>query len=168
MRPAFNLRTAGPWLAAALLLFFAGFSRADPIQTYVALGDALAFGSTTATPQPSYGNQGYVQQFANFLGTQNNGVVPNVINLAVSGETSATYFSADNSGGTDRQTGATANLNYGGDTTLAQRNILAGVIAAEHAAGRNITTVSFALGLGDYLSLTNSSSFSQLSLAQQQ
>ena len=160
MRSVTLPNAARPLLAASLLLFAASFSRADPIQSYVALGDALAFGQTTATPQASFGDQGYVQQFANFLGTKNNGVVPNVINLALPGETSSTSFTPDNSA--SRNAGAAANLNYGNDAAYtSQTSFLAGVAAAERAAGRTITTVTFALGLGDYLSLTNRRSFSQ-------
>jgi hypothetical protein len=152
--------------AAFLCLLAADVAHADPIQTYVALGDSLAFGSSSMSPQPSYGVQGYVQQFANFLGTQNNGVAPNVINLAVPNETSSTYFSADQASDPTRQTGA--NLNYGGDSTLAQRNILAGVLAAEHAAGRDVTTVSFALGGGDYAALSSSQAFTQANMSQKE
>jgi lysophospholipase L1-like esterase len=153
-------------LAASIVLLAASSLRADPIQTYVALGDALAFGQSSPTPQASFGDQGYVQQFASFLGTKNNGIVPNVINLALPGETSSSFFTPD--GSASRNAGAAANLNYGGDSALSQTSFLAGVAAAEHAAGRTITTVTFALGLGDYLSLTGSSGFSQMTHAQQQ
>jgi hypothetical protein len=167
MGPSAYPRPARLGLAAALLLVTAGASRADPIQTYVALGDAIAFGQTGATPGASFGDQGYVKPFADFLATQNNGVRPNVINLALPGETSSTYFSAGQSD-PGRQTGVTANLNYGGDPSLSQRTFLAGVNAAERAAGHVIGTLSFAVGLGDYLALTNSPGFSQLPSAQRQ
>jgi lysophospholipase L1-like esterase len=167
MQPFNHRRRLATWLALFLALFAASTATADPIQTYVALGDALAFGQTTTSPQPSYGNQGYVQQLANALGANNNGIVPNVINLALSGETSSSYFTADNSNGA-RPAGAQANLNYGGDTSLAQRDILAGVLAAEHAAGRVITTVSFALGQGDFLALSKTSAFQSATLSQQE
>lgn len=167
MRPASKIRTAGPWLAVTLLVACAGTAKADPIQTYLALGDAVAFGQSGAL-QSSYGNQGYVSQFAGYLATQNNGIAPNVINLAIPGETSSTYFSADNTSSSSRAAGAAANLNYGGDTTLSQRSFLAGVAAAERAAGRTISTVTFALGLGDYLATTSAPGFSQLTTAQQQ
>jgi hypothetical protein len=167
MRPASTIRTAGPRLAVILLVVTVGTAKADPIQTYLALGDAVAFGQSGPL-QPSLGNQGYVSQFATFLGTQNNGVAPNVINLAIAGESSATYFSGDNPSGSSRAAGATANLNYGGDTGLSQRSFLAGVSAAERAAGRTISNVTFALGLGDYLATTNTPGFAALPLAQQQ
>jgi lysophospholipase L1-like esterase len=154
-------------VAVALFVAAVGTCHADPIQTYIALGDALAFGQSTSTPQASYGNQGYVQQFANYLGSLDNGIAPNVINLAIPGETSASYFSADNSTAA-RQAGAQANLNYGGDSTLAQRNFLAGVAAAEHAAGRTVSTVSFALGLGDFQALSNTPAFQNATIAQQE
>ncbi len=143
---AVNHRRPGRAWLAALALLAAGTARAEPMQAYIALGDSIAFGQTTATPQQSFGDQGYVGQFANFLATQNNGVRPNVINLALPGETSASYFAGGNSS-------AGANLNYGGDSTLAQRNFLAGVVAAERATGNVVSTVSFALGLGDVLPL---------------
>src|SRR4051812_38246610 len=92
-----GMRGARVWLAALVIGAATPAAKADPIQTYVALGDALAFGQSAATPQQSYGDQGYVQQFANSLASHNNGVIPNVINLALPGETSSTYFSAANS-----------------------------------------------------------------------
>ena len=165
---SFNLsRRPACWLSLILILSAANSAKADPIQTYVALGDNLAFGQTTIPPQPSYGDQGYVHLLANALGANNNGIVPNVINLAIPGEMSSSYFTADNSNGF-RSAGAQANLNYGGDTSLAQRNILAGVIAAEHAAGRVISTVSFALGAEDFAALQRTSAFQGATLSQQE
>ena len=68
-------------------------SAAAPVQTYLALGDSIAFGETDVIPL-SFGDQGYVKPFADFLATQNGGARPNVINLAFPGETSSSFFTA--------------------------------------------------------------------------
>ena len=58
-----------------LMLLLASLSRADPIETYLALGDSIAFGVTNVFPV-SFGDQGYVCLFADFLATQANGIRP--------------------------------------------------------------------------------------------
>jgi lysophospholipase L1-like esterase len=63
----------------------------DRGRTYIALGDSLAFGVTNITPV-SYGDQGYVKLYADWLATQDDGVRPRVVNLAISGETSDSFF----------------------------------------------------------------------------
>ena len=79
--------------AAALMLLIACPSIAGPVQTYLALGDSIAFGETDVIPV-SFGDQGYVKPFADFLATQNGGTRPDVINLAFPGETSSSFFTA--------------------------------------------------------------------------
>src|SRR6516165_310600 len=63
----------------------------DRGRTYLALGDSLAFGVSNIDPV-SYGDQGYVKPYADWLATQDDGVRPNVINLAISGESSESFF----------------------------------------------------------------------------
>ncbi len=45
------------------------------MQTYLALGDSMAFGETDFTHNPSNGDRGYVQPFDSFLASQNGGVL---------------------------------------------------------------------------------------------
>jgi lysophospholipase L1-like esterase len=82
------------WIAPGIVaLFMASSSHAGPLETYLALGDSIAFGVTNVTPV-SLGDQGYVRLYADFLATQANGIRPHVVNLAIPGETSAGFFTA--------------------------------------------------------------------------
>src|SRR5689334_21952892 len=78
--------------------------------TYIALGDSVAFGETDFTRNPSYGDRGYVSHVADGLAASNGGVRPNVVNLAIDGETTTSFFG----GG---QPLAPQNLNYPATTT---------------------------------------------------
>jgi lysophospholipase L1-like esterase len=153
--------------AAALLAASAGPAAADQIQTYIALGDSLAFGETTVIPV-SHGDQGYVKLFADWMATQNHGVRPNVVNLAIPGELSSTYFTGDNPPGWTRQVGAASNLNYANQINLSQQSLFLATVAAEKAAGHAITTVSFALGANDLFYLAGSPAFASASPAARQ
>ena len=51
---------------ALICLAVAGPAAADGIPTYLALGDSVAFGFTDSTT-PSYGDRGYVGDYANYL-----------------------------------------------------------------------------------------------------
>ena len=117
-------------------------------QTYLALGDSIAFGETNFFPR-TYGDQGYVRAYADWLATQNDGVRPEVINLAIIGETSATYFDANAPGIAPHTAAAAFNLNYT-NPALSQEQMLRATIASEKAAGHIITHVSFALGINDF------------------
>src|SRR3954454_7299204 len=119
-----------------------------PSQTYLALGDSIAFGETNVFPR-TYGDQGYVTVYADWLATQNHGARPKVINLAVIGETSATYFDVNAPGIAPHAAAAAFNLNYT-NPTVSQEQMLRATIAAEAAAGHVITHVSFALGINDF------------------
>ena len=65
---------------------------AAPMQTYIAIGDSVAFGETNFTGDPSYGDRGYVLPYSNYLTAQNQDRPPIVINLGVDGETTSTFF----------------------------------------------------------------------------
>ena len=80
-------------IAVAMMLANACLAVARPVQTYLALGDSIAFGKTDGIPV-SFGDQGYVKPFADFLATRNGGTRPDVINLAFPGETSSSFFTA--------------------------------------------------------------------------
>ena len=78
-------------LCAPIVFTFAFFAcgplRADML--YLALGDSTTFGNDESVPastMPNFGDQGFVRPFADFLGSLNGGVRPQVVNLAISGE----------------------------------------------------------------------------------
>ena len=79
---------------------------ADPI--YLALGDSSAFGETNRTQNPSDGDRGYVRPFADYLGSVY-GTRPTVVNFAINGETSGSYF---NGTGRVSSDGQSLNTNY--------------------------------------------------------
>jgi lysophospholipase L1-like esterase len=135
----------------SLSLFSAAVSRADPIETYLALGDSIAFGVTNVFPV-SFGDQGYVSLYADFLATQANGIRPHVVNLAIPGETSTSFFTAVSPPGyAPHDLLASVNLNYQGAAFLSQDALLLNTLAAEAATGRAIRNVSFAIGDNDLL-----------------
>ena len=135
-----------------LILLLASLSRADPIGTYLALGDSIAFGVTNVTPV-SFGDRGYVSLYADFLAIQANGIRPRVVNLAIPGEASTGLFTAVSPPGLPpHDLLASVNLNYHGDGSLSQDVLLLNTLAAEGAAGRAITNVSFAIGSNDVTS----------------
>ena len=143
---------------AILMLLLASLSRADPIGTYLALGDSIAFGVTNVTPV-SFGDQGYVSLYADFLATQAMAIRPHVVNLAIPGETSTGFFTAVSPLGLPpHDLLASVNLNYHGDGSLSQDVLLLNTLAAEGAAGRAITNVSFAIGSNGCGSLDSAAS----------
>lgn len=158
MRAAISKAMVG--LAAMTL----AVSMARPVSagaiTYLALGDSVAFGETTSPSAPTYGDRGYVGLVADKLSANYGGVRPNVVNLAVSGETTTSFFG----GGTQS---APLNLNYA-NTITSQNTTMISQIAAQKAAGNTIGAVSVQLGANDLFALTNSSSFWAMNPSQQQ
>jgi lysophospholipase L1-like esterase len=166
--------------ALCLLLSFGLAQKAWAGQTYLSLGDSIGFGETVfqnnsvlgAYSDPSYGiNRGFVGMFANYLAVQNGGVAPNVVNLAVDGETSSSFFSGVGrvppaAGFTDASL-AQLNLNYTGSTLPTQASLLASTIAAQSAAGNVITNVTISLGSNDlyYLALNDPNTVADLPAA---
>lgn len=132
-----------------------------PTETYLALGDSLAFGYTIAADtQPSLGDQGYVRPFADWLGTQHGGVRPYVLNLAVPAETARTFFH----GG---QLGEFLNQNYTHPVGQTQFKLMIQQVQRARQARRPVTTVTVQLGANDMTQLLTPG-FSQLSPAEQQ
>jgi lysophospholipase L1-like esterase len=124
---------------------------AGPLQTYLALGDSIAFGETNVIPV-SFGDQGYVRPYADFLANQNAGVRPNVINLAIPGETSTSFFTGVSPPGFAPHNVLDAfNLNYAANPAQSQNSLMLSTFASEAAAGHVISQVSFALGVNDLL-----------------
>lgn len=145
---------------AALALVTAKPTNAAPIQQdYIALGDSVAFGETDFTHNPSDGDRGYVSLYANYLQSQGAGH-QHVINLAVDGETTTTFFKGgpQGSGPSPGQPAPQLNTNYP-DPPGTQNALLLSTIASEHAAGHNIGTVSIQLGANDLYQLALSPGF---------
>ena len=95
------MRTVWKAAACTLLALCCGLAqdaRAGGIQTYLSLGDSIGFGETVfmnnpacgSYSDPSNGDRGFVAMYANSLASRY-GYRPNVINLAVDGETSSTF-----------------------------------------------------------------------------
>ena len=153
---------------AACLMFLSGpvqEVRAGFTQTYLSLGDSIAFGETVfsgdpslgAYSDPSYGDRSYVRLFADYLASRDGGVRPGVVNLAIDGETSASFASGVGrvppaAGFTDASL-AGLNLNYAGATPPTQSSLLGSTIASESALGHIISNVSISLGSNDLFAL---------------
>lgn len=121
--------------------------------TYVALGDSITFGETDLAYVQSKGDRGYVGLYANDLASRNGGVRPNVVNLAIDGETASSFFSGSGrvppvTGRTDAVLAA-ENLNYNPAALVTQSAKFLATVAAEKAQGNTISTVSITLGFND-------------------
>ncbi len=137
-----------PVLLATALLAPRELSAA--VDTYVSLGDSLAFGYTDGREilNPSFGDQGYVRRFADGVAARNGGSRPEVLNLGIASETTSSYFL----GG---KLATFANLNY----TVpfpSQSTLFVSKVAANPGA---VTTVSISLGSNNLFELANSSAF---------
>lgn len=143
--------------------------KAQPVPaTYLALGDSYAFGYTTeAEAEPSPGYQGYVALYAERLETKKRPL--NVINLAIPGETSATFF-------TGGSPGAYLNQNYPLTPTPAgyptnaipQMDLALTRIEQEHQAGRAVTRITLQIGGNDLLALVTNPEFGTVDEARRQ
>jgi lysophospholipase L1-like esterase len=143
-------------------------SWAELSQIYVALGDSNTFGDDESVPSstmPNYGDQGYVRPFADFLGTLNGGVRPQVVNLAISGELSSSFLTGIPP--TDWPYREWSwNLNYPNGTT-SQNSLMLSTLDAAHAAGNSVwVTLNF--GTNDLSHLLASSAWQTASPSEQQ
>ena len=144
-----------PVLVGTLVFGLAACSRTRAFDTYLALGDSLAFGESLQNGTASNGDQGYVAPFADYLGSIHGGVRPNVVNLAVNGETSATFFNR----GTDPhqntpipgQPSYFQNTNYNGYPTASQNDLMVATAQSLAGSGHSIDTVTLQLGANDFL-----------------
>ena len=132
-------------------------------QTYLALGDSITFGvgtNDTAT-DISNGDRGYVKGYADYLAGLSGGVRPNVINLAVSGESSSSFFG--NGVGLDGPTSAMRNTNYTGKPLPTQDALMLSTIQSQLASGNTISNVTISLGANDlFIALANGQAPSQV------
>jgi lysophospholipase L1-like esterase len=157
-------------LAVALaLVLLAGLRPAQAdYNSYIALGDSLAFGEYRFQNNPSNGDRGYVAPFADRL-TSLYGSRPAVINLAVDGETSGTFVNGGQAvagDGSSGQPGYSLNTHYTSPYP-SQNQLLLATLGAESAAGHNVGMVTLQLGANDLFLLAGSSSFQALSPAEQ-
>jgi lysophospholipase L1-like esterase len=132
---------------------------------YLALGDSLTFGvgADESLGDISNGDRGYVADFANRLG-QITGTRPNVINLAISGETTSSYFTGVDRNGPNSS--PLRNTNYVGLTPVPTQAALASSrIVAALGAGDTIDTVTISLGSNDLFLLQASAAFQAADLA---
>jgi len=143
--------------AAALASPFALAGGAAAAPTYVALGDSITFGETDLSYVQSNGDRGYVGDFANILASRT-GTRPNVVNLAIDGETASSFMT--NAGRTPPVVGRgdsplqLENLNYSNSNALSQSQVFANTVAAQRAAGNTISTVSITLGFNELAALS--------------
>ncbi len=146
-----------------VLSLFAGAARvqAGSVPTLLALGDSIAFGETVFSPDtatygpyadPSDGNRGFVAMVAQAM-TARSGVATNVVNLAIDGETSSSFFSGSGrvppGPGLDDNFLASLNTHYTGPNPPTQAALLASTLATTH----DITKVTISLGSNDLLLL---------------
>lgn len=130
--------------------------------TYVSLGDSVAFGYQSS-PERSDGDRGYVSGFADSLAAAN-GVRPHVVNLALPGETTESFYSG--TGNIYSPIATHLNSNYA--TAMPQNVRLIQAVQAEQAAGFTVSNVSIAMGNNDLFRLAGSSAFTGGSPGEQQ
>ena len=149
------------WAALAFLcLALPRLAAASGIPTYLAVGDSLAYGFTDSTT-PSYGDQGYVADYANYSWQSSRGnPALYVVNLGAYNETTkSTFLNGGN-------TYATMNQNYT-DTTTSQNSMMLSTIASAKASGDPINTVSVQLGANDLFAAAATPGFFSMTAAQQ-
>ncbi len=125
-------------LVAGLSFFAAPKVSQAGAMTYLALGDSVAFGETDFTHNPSDGDRGYVSLFADYLATKDGGVRPNVVNLAIEGESTTSFTTGVGRvpflpGLTDASL-ASLNSNYAADPLATQSAQMRAEIAKQAAA----------------------------------
>ena len=141
-------------LAAATLLVAAPAIAGS----YIALGDSITFGETDLLYRQSYGNRGYVDDFAAYLAGRNGGVTPTVINLAIDGETTRSFTS--NAGrlppveGRNDAVLQLENRNYV-TSPLSQSQLFASAVTSQAAIGDAVSTITVTLGFNDLAALAN-------------
>jgi len=163
-------RTIVAALAISAALFVAQPAGAGTM-SYLALGDSVAYGETDFTQNPSNGDRGYVSPYANFLGGQNGGVRPSVVNYAIDGETSSSFLTGTNrvisSPGMTDQKLASWNTNYTNPATT-QNQMMQQQLIAANAAGNPVSVVTLSLGANDLFKLAANPTFQSATPAVQQ
>lgn len=159
----------GFWVAMTLVstLFVTDWCRAEMF--YLSLGDSVTYGidpSTPAAQVPSFGNQGFVRPFSDSLALANGGVRPTVLNLAIAGELSTSFFSASSPPGWTSRA-PQLNLNYPNGTTP-QNSLMISSINTIHSSGKTVGYASLMFGANDIFYLTGTPAFQAATPADQQ
>lgn len=115
-------------------------------KTYIALGDSVAWGYQPNDTGRGPGDKGYVKPVADWLRILQGGVRPTVINLAIPGESTASFYNTSEIGGL-------LNSNYPIFGRKSQADLFKSKVNSETSAGHVITHVTFALGANDLLDL---------------
>jgi hypothetical protein len=145
-----------------LSLIAAAPASAGPI--YLALGDSSAFGETNRTRNPSDGDRGYVAPFADYLG-KTTGVRPEVLNLAINGETSSSYFTGVGRVSAD---GQGHNTNYNRlPVPTTQQDRLHQLLGSPDQAGR-VKTITVQIGANNLDAVASQPDFLTISDAERQ
>jgi lysophospholipase L1-like esterase len=135
---------------------------------YLALGDSTTFGNDESLPSstmPNFGDQGFVRHFADFLGSVNGGVRPQVTNLAISGELSSSFLSGVAPADWPNRA-VQWNLNYPTPTT-SQNSLMLSALDAARSAGNSVY-VTLQFGGNDFSELVASAAWQNATPAQQQ
>lgn len=146
-----------------VLVVLATTARAEPI--YLALGDSSAFGETNRTRDPSNGDRGYVKPFADYLAGVY-GTRPTVVNFAINGETSSSYFSGSGRVSSDGQ-GFNTNYNGIGTNPYPQYQRMKDAFS-NPATNANVRAVTVQFGANNLDAVAEAPGFLRLSPAEQQ
>lgn len=131
--------------------------RAMAGDVYFALGDSVAEGfqpTDIAAGVPTNGDRGYVSMVADRIG-QLQGSRPSVVDLAIVGETSGSFFDTTNPY-------YYANTNYpplGTARTQSQDQLFTSLLGSHVGAGDTVSHVSISLGANDLLDLVEDPTF---------
>ncbi len=142
-----NILSASRVASLALLLALTACPpQAAQAQTYVAVGDSLAYGfmDSVATPVGTAGASGYAQPYAAFLSAS--GKTVSLVNLGIVGETtdSLLHNSAGNSA---------LNSNYSAASPISQYNLLSADLTP------SVSNVTVQIGGNDILGLASNPAF---------
>lgn len=142
-----------PFVGILIGLVAINAGTASAASVYVGLGDSITFGEADLNYVQSNGDRGYVADFAKTLAGQNGGTAPMIVNLAIDGETAASFMSGVGRttpvmGRTDAQLAA-QNLNYANSPSTPQAVMFRSLVASESAAGNTINTISITLGFNE-------------------
>ena len=154
-----KLRIRGPAAIAIALAAGISTSTVNAGDAYIALGDSITFGITDLIYRPSLGDRGYVSLYADALAARNGGARPEVVNLAIAGETAASFMSgvgrtAPVVGRTDVPL-ALENLHYNAANLVSQGSFFASTVASELSRGNTVSTVTITLGFNELGALSS-------------
>ena len=154
--PSTPIRRAFPRLVSTAIACAAAclaMGSAKAGNAYIALGDSITFGETDLVYRQSLGDRGYVALYADALAARNGGVRPEVVNLAIDGETAASFMSGV--GRTPPVVGRTdvplalENLHYSAGGLIPQGSLFASTVASEFARGNTVSAVTITLGFNE-------------------